>query len=158
MDDLIKRLQEAGAGNFDLDMAIADAAKATDRSWSSWPYTTSLDAIVALIGEKLAGWTLANLCQQDDKSWFCELREGYLTSYGKVAMSSLRHRPPTAPLACCQALLTALHQQETKPCPSTAGTPASTSPSDGSASASSPMVETGSSPSAGSTQVEQEKG
>jgi hypothetical protein len=46
-----------------------------------------IDSLIDLIP---AGWTLANLSQQDDKSWFCELREGYLTSYGRVVMSETR--------------------------------------------------------------------
>lgn len=79
-------------------------------------YTTSLDAIVALIERKLPGWTLARLGQNDDKTWYAELREGYLTSYDRVASSSYRpgSRPATPALALCIAFLRALQaQQET---------------------------------------------
>lgn len=71
--------------------------------------TTSLDALVGLVGRKLPGWTLAQLSQQDDKTWFAELREGFLTSYDRVASSSVREgcRPKTAPLALCIAFLKA---------------------------------------------------
>ena len=51
------------------------------------------------------GWILANIGQNDDKSWYAELREGYRTSYNRVAVSDLK--TPTAALALCIAALKA---------------------------------------------------
>ena len=121
--DLIERLEKAESGSRGLD---AEIWYALIEKWGGhpdrdmigrWPaYTTSLDVIVALIGEKLPGWTFANLQQADDKTWFCELREGHLTSYGAVAMSGLRlgSRPATPAIACCSALLRALSKEGEK--------------------------------------------
>lgn len=106
MSDLIERLEKAEVGSRDLDLAIErltnissvhddhldrfpDAAK---------PYTTSLDAIVGLIGEKLPGWT-----------WEA-------VSYGSACLFSpddqeamaIGGTATTAPLALCIALLRSL--------------------------------------------------
>lgn len=54
------------------------------------------------------GWTLANLNQGDDKTWFCEMREGHLTGYTRVVMSETRYssmRPETPSQALMQCLL-----------------------------------------------------
>lgn len=77
--------------------------------------TASIDAALALTERLLPGWTIAHLTQQDDKTWFCELREGFLTSYNRVAMSETgygKNRPKTLPLAILQALLSALSTKE----------------------------------------------
>jgi hypothetical protein len=73
-------------------------------------FTSSIDAALALVERKLPGWTVANLSQQDDKTWYCELREGHLTSYSRVAASNVTygHRPGNLPLAILAALLSAL--------------------------------------------------
>lgn len=78
--------------------------------WDIPFYTGSIDAALALVERVLPGWTVANLSQQDDKSWFCELREGFLTSYDRVATSfgAYGKLPLTAPLAILAALLRAL--------------------------------------------------
>lgn len=73
--------------------------------WHEPPeWTTSLDAIVSLIGEKLPGWrvqltvqTGAGLCRIMD-------REQMFDGYGK-----------SGPLALCAALLAALQSQEPTP-------------------------------------------
>lgn len=64
------------------------------------------DIDATLIGMIPAGWTLAKLVQADDKSWFCEMREGFLTSYNRVILSETRYekgRPqtPTAAIKDC---------------------------------------------------------
>jgi len=111
---LIDTIQEADSGSARLDCAMHQTLKLTSKFVA--PYTTSLDAIVALIGEKLPGWTIANVGQKDDKSWWAELRRGHTTSFDAVALSSFREgaRPRTAALALCQALLTALQSQGEK--------------------------------------------
>lgn len=100
MSDLIALLEAAEGGSFELDMAVADAAKATDRSWSSWPYTTSLDAIVALIGEKLPGWTWG--VGSDGQAAISSPPKGQYVVFGTVAK--------TASLALCAALLRAIKE------------------------------------------------
>lgn len=70
-------------------------------------YTRSLDAALALVERVLPGWTIANIGQQDDGSWWAELREGFTTSYGAVATSDTRARPKIASLALLSALLRA---------------------------------------------------
>lgn len=82
---------------------------------SSPAYTSSIDAALALVERKLPGWTVANMSQQDDKNWYCELREGHLTSYNRVAASTVSYgyRPASLPLAILAALLAALVAQAT---------------------------------------------
>lgn len=130
---LIGRLKAASEGSRPLDWLIAEEIgdEAFRLKAAAWPpfapgskidkgipaFTTSLDAIVALIERKLPGWTVARLGQNDDKTWHAELREGYLTSYDRVATSSYRpgSRPATPALALCIAFLRALQaQQETQ--------------------------------------------
>lgn len=54
-------------------------------------WLTSIDAALRLVP---AGWTIANFSQGDDGLWWCELREGYLTSYNRVAISALKIATP----------------------------------------------------------------
>lgn len=113
--DLITRLEQAEAGSFDLDMAVADAAKATDRSWSSWPYTTSLDAIVALLGEKLPGWNVTIRIPSNPKHrHVCEIGapdnpDAIITDPWPFRTSA---GGSNAPLACAAALLRAIKEGE----------------------------------------------
>ena len=65
-------------------------------------YTASLDAAMTLVPE---GWTIATIGQNDDKSWFVELREGFLTSYNRVAMSPIKTVTPA--IALCIAAIAA---------------------------------------------------
>lgn len=138
--ELIARLEAAEAGSRELDAEIYQALRyqrgqelgLTREHIGVWrhlgggivesqgsrdlamPVTTSLDAIVALIEEKLPGWSIASIGMADDKTWHCELRRGFTTSYDAVATSSYRTgcRPATAPLACTIALLRALSVQK----------------------------------------------
>lgn len=83
------------------------------RPWGKDYPSRSVDHALALVERVLPGWTVAHLTQGDDKTWFCELREGYLTSYNRVAMSETSYgkpRPANLPLAILQALLTALSE------------------------------------------------
>ncbi len=77
-------------------------------------YTTSLDDAMSL---RPKGWTIANLGEGDDGTWWCEMREGYLTSYGAVAISHLKCATPVlaltaAALRARAATLNAARDQE----------------------------------------------
>lgn len=67
-------------------------------------YTTSVDAALTLVPK---GWTTARICENDDKSWAVELREGYLTSYTRVVFGGKNHHDRTPALALCIASLRA---------------------------------------------------
>ncbi len=80
-------------------------------------FTGSVDAALSLVERVLPGWTIASMSQQDDKTWFCELRKGHLTSYSAVAMSETaygKHRPANLPLAILSALLKAIAAPSTE--------------------------------------------
>jgi len=67
-------------------------------------FTSSLDVTLALCSRVLPGWTFANINQDDTKRWWSELREGYQTSFNRVAISG----PCPAPaLALLVAMLRA---------------------------------------------------
>lgn len=79
-------------------------------SWSPPPVLRSTDAAVALCERAAPSWTIAHMSQQDNKTWFVELCEGYLTSYSRVAMAGLgkegkKELPPTICLALVRALI-----------------------------------------------------
>lgn len=119
MLDLIERLEKAESGSFELEHQIAEAVyphlagfRLPDgNGWSGpgWttrappPYTVSLDAIVALIGEKLPNqfWAIT------------EHPDGFAATIGGLYHSQVKGVSLyTAPLALCIALLRALHTQE----------------------------------------------
>lgn len=115
--ELIARLEAAEGGSRELDEAVLKAVGWYDedapqqfgpRAIDSH-VTTSIDCALALVGRKLPGWTVAHISQQDDKRWWAELRQGYLTSYSRVAMSE---RHPTPALALLIALLRATDTAE----------------------------------------------
>lgn len=60
---------------------------AMQENWNIPRCTASLDAAMQLVPR---GWTVANIGQGDDGLWWCELREGYLTSYNHVAISGYK--------------------------------------------------------------------
>jgi hypothetical protein len=66
-------------------------------------FTDDLNAALTL---RPQGWTVANLGEGDDGSWWCVMREGYLTSYGAVVLSHLKCATPALALtaACLRAL------------------------------------------------------
>lgn len=138
LSDLLARIEAAERGNHTLDIELAEALGAlvmrghrrigyamrlapwesySGTVWTAIPdFTTKVDDAMRLVAKTRPNWTFAHLTQQDDKTWFCELREGFLTSYIRVAMSSTLHarRPKTPALAICQALLRALESQHAR--------------------------------------------
>lgn len=115
MDDLIKRLQEAETGSRGLD---AEIWYALIEKWGGhpdrdmigrWPaYTTSLDAIVDLIGAKLPGSFVG--CQEN--RGFTHRFSAWIDPAIHDPDASVERHGHTLPLAWCTALLTALRQQE----------------------------------------------
>lgn len=73
-------------------------------SFAAPTYTASIDSAMTLVPE---GWTFANLSQSDRKGWWCELRQGFLTSYDKTASGNQLENSSPA-LALCAAALRAL--------------------------------------------------
>ena len=90
-------------GEWSLSKAL-DSEGRNMTSWMPCPRTTSIDAALEF---KPKGWTLANLCENDDKTWHCELREGYLSSYKRVVFGHDHYKAATAALALCIASLRA---------------------------------------------------
>lgn len=119
-DALIARLEVATEGSAGLDAEIAEVVgwkhnaspnpnnpwhwKAPDGQGYVHPpfFSRSLDAALTLVPE---GWTVARINENDDKTWACELREGYLTSYTHVVFGGEKHKDATAALALCIAAL-----------------------------------------------------
>lgn len=118
---VIELLEKAKTGRQDLDELIAGivnnavlerqpGGRAAYHRINSWvgvvpkPYTTDLNFAFEA---KPEGWTLARLNENDDKSWACELREGFLTSYNRVVFGGKNHRDPTAALSLCLAAMRA---------------------------------------------------
>ncbi len=88
-DELDGRIYDAMSGP-GLGSALEAVLDRTKRPNWLPRYTTSLDAVTALLERVLPGWVVATLGQNDDRSWWSELRQGHLTSYDKVALSHLR--------------------------------------------------------------------
>jgi len=116
MTDLLARLQEAESGSRELDTLVWIAANPSLRIFDEeWPgvcidtdgapviaesATTSLDAIVSLIGEKLPEITIELMVTVDQtiaELWYSDVHNG---------------KAKTAPLALCIALLRALEGQD----------------------------------------------
>lgn len=118
MLDPIERLEKAEAGSRELDADVSIVVHDSqvrrgphywhhmgDGDWSEIPaYTTSLDAIVALIGEKspLRGPVSIEMAG----SGFCAIADTVPCADGVAAWGN------TPPLACCIALLRALQTKE----------------------------------------------
>ena len=130
---LIERLEKAGEGSLALDIELmvllggardvgdgvyygpstetwhtSDAAE-NEGCWMLPAPSRSLDAALALAERVLPGWCVAQIGQGDDRKWFVELREGYRTSFNRVAMSPVG--VPTPALALCLAVLRATKEQ-----------------------------------------------
>lgn len=115
LTDLIARLEAATEGCRDLDLVFAQTVGA---NWSYTgepprviyckPFTTSLDAIVALIERKLPdrAWMLSS----PDKLLSHPLCQGEIAE-GELAFETVKGCAPTPALALCIALLSALRQQ-----------------------------------------------
>lgn len=67
-------------------------------------FTTDLSAAVALCERALGDWTIARISQDDNKRWWVELREGFLTSYRRVVITGPKD---DAAYALTLAILTA---------------------------------------------------
>lgn len=108
MDDLIKRLQEAEAGSRELDIAVMrEAGLSMSMIGLTVPsYTTSLDAIVALIGEKIGGG------YRIDHSDGPDGRADVWIWFPGNSSGGVHGEAWTAPAAACVALLSAIRQQE----------------------------------------------
>lgn len=133
MTNLITKLEHAEEGSRELDALVAIALGWTGHKelvvgamggnyYSNWykdakgetrfelpEWTTCVSTALALVERELPGWVVANLGQSDDRSWWCELRNGYRTSFKKAVMSDLRM--PSPALAICAALLKAKEAQ-----------------------------------------------
>ncbi|MDX3973243.1 hypothetical protein [Shinella sp.] len=72
--------------------------------WDSQPFSSSIDAAVALAERVLPGWTIASIGQDDRKGWHAELRKGHATSYSTVELAGA----PTPAIALLLATLRAL--------------------------------------------------
>lgn len=99
----------------DVDLSDWDDvnADATDKDgmaglFEAPTYTASIDSALALVERLLPGWTIASMSQGDNGLWTVELREGFLTSYGRVVIEPDHWRGTTLPLAILAALLAAL--------------------------------------------------
>lgn len=132
---LIERLEKAEAGSRELDAEIAVAVFETvstdddlvygkmphksdqcapgtfwikSRSGLSLrtaePYTTSIDAALTLVP---GGWTVAGIHQTDGGTWWAELREGFVTSFDRVAIGPTKYDAVHPALALCIAALKA---------------------------------------------------
>jgi len=133
MLDLIERLEKAKAGSFELDHQVAEAvfshldpAKRCEGG-AGWygpddvlvrppkPYTASLDAITALIGERLPGWSVViRLPGEAKHKHTCEVAApddpaASITDPWPFRTSA---GASSAPLAACATLLRAIQTKE----------------------------------------------
>lgn len=102
MKDLIKKLQCATGPDRELDAEIASLCNSLmPNDPVGWPeqYTGSADVAMELIPE---GWN-RRFSESDTHKWWAELREGFETSYNRVAIG----QAATLPLAICAAALEA---------------------------------------------------
>lgn len=91
-----------------LDYEVMEGGKLIDCTDQPPPLTASTDSALALRERALPGWTIARMSQGDNKLWTVELREGFLTSYGRVVIEPSHYRGTTLPLAIILATLRAL--------------------------------------------------
>jgi hypothetical protein len=84
--------------------------------WDSLPFTSSIDAAVALVERVLPGWRIENLCEwdaeilRDQGPWMCDLVQRRLEFFDR--QSAKCSHAPTAALALIIALLKAKLSQE----------------------------------------------
>lgn len=103
---MLALFRPAGSGH-DLPSECRGDGEAVDRSaWPAPPYTSSVDAVLALIEKKLPGWGWS--VHRDDDYHLGPLF--YWASVTKLEMAPItyRTRAPTPALALLLALLTAL--------------------------------------------------
>ena len=123
-EDIINHLEKAEGPSHEIDAIIVSmdgfqikrernrAWRYGDRNTQKWynipSYTASLDAAVALVERMLPGWTIANIGQDDGKTWHAELRKGHKTSYSTVKLAGAA----VSAIALLLALFRALQAQE----------------------------------------------
>lgn len=127
LDDLIERLEKAGGPDRELDIALTKqfiAGKQYRHPDLAPPYTTSLDAAVALVERVLPGWgwQVGTCYVSDDALVFPDFNgphgDRLRAEFGEVEVGSaldtgidIDRRPPGNPaLALCIALLRALRE------------------------------------------------
>jgi hypothetical protein len=77
------------------------------------PFTSSIDAALALVERKLPGWIVVNLCEWEDDAlrsrgpWLCQLKRRGTQDHLGAPKGECRHGK-TPPLAILAALLTAI--------------------------------------------------
>lgn len=76
-------------------------------AWASHEYTSSIDAITALIEKELPGWDWGAECLHEDRSY------GKVWVHGWHDDTVVEDSAPTAPLALCLAFLLAIQSKET---------------------------------------------
>ena len=125
--ELIERLEKAESGSRELDREMAELfgwqLKMPHGFWlapKGWkplspmeglPYfTTSLDAIVSLIGEKLPGWTWAAGPRTYGEDW--DLAWARIYPHRSQADGTGNKYAKTVPLALCIALLRAIQASQ----------------------------------------------
>ena len=131
MDSLIKRLQEAESGAQELDALMAVHVMGwifhdREQTWelpegSPWPayrnkwgvphWTTSLDAAVALIGEKLPGWKWSAGTTVGGSGYGC-VEDDDQDAEDELGFDGWASTPA---LSLCIALLAALQSQDPTP-------------------------------------------
>lgn len=105
----IRKLREAvEAGTWPADFRAADIGVYGVTTMSMYEaFSGSLDAALALMQAMLPGWMVAGIHQQDNGSWWCELREGYITSYSRVVIAPDNFSADTPARALLLAILKA---------------------------------------------------
>ncbi|MGN8022084.1 hypothetical protein ACTJJ7_15380 [Phyllobacterium sp. 22229] len=111
---LIARLEQLTAPDREVDILIGKIFPPkkihSDGSWFErddfvrYPaVTASVDAALALASRVLPGWLVANIGQDDSKTWHAEIRKGHCTAYSSVELGGA----PVPAIALCIAILKA---------------------------------------------------
>lgn len=119
---LASRVEAAQGADREIDAAVmrcfTNSVESDDGEWWYGPhdeaprkvpaFTASLDAAASLVPD---GWIVANIGQNDDKTWFAELRQGHRTSYTKVVFAPKDYKAATPALALAAAALRAMAEE-----------------------------------------------
>lgn len=102
VQELIVKLEKLPGPDAQIDDAIQELCVPRGLQTIQAPrYTKSIDDAMTLVPE---GWN-RRLSETDAGKWWSELREGYETSYNRVALAS---NAPSPAIALCIAALRAL--------------------------------------------------
>lgn len=104
--ELLGRVESADGPNFQLEKDINELVD-VGYQLRLPNYTSSIDAAVALCERVLPEWSIPCIGQDDTKHWWAELREGHVTSYGKVAHGPADLKAKNPAIALCAAILRA---------------------------------------------------